>query len=237
MKTIKFIFTVCILSMLTLTSCKYKSGDRAPETTSGKIDTISYALGMYNANSIKSADFGELNLCQFAKGFKDVLDGKKTKLSEDELMMIIQSHLMARQKYTATKNLEDGKAFFEENKTKEGVMETESGLQYKILVEGTGISPELQDTVEVNYRGSFINGEEFDSSYERGESVKFPLNQVIKGWGEGLTYAKEGGQIEIYVPSNLGYGERSYGPIPGNSTLIFQVDLIKVNKFVEKTKK
>ena len=117
------------------------------------------------------------------------------------------------------------------NKEKEGVVETESGLQYKVLVEGTGISPESADTVEVHYEGRLLDGTVFDSSRERGESIEFALNRVIKGWTEGLTYAKEGGQIELYIPADLAYGKRGSGPIPGNATLIFNIELIKVKKF------
>ena len=116
------------------------------------------------------------------------------------------------------------------NKEKEGVVETESGLQYIIEEEGTGIAPAATDTVEVNYEGRLLDGTVFDSSYERGESIKFPLNGVIKGWGEGLTYVKEGGKIRLFIPSSLAYGERATGPIPANSTLIFDVELIKVFK-------
>ena len=114
------------------------------------------------------------------------------------------------------------------------MVETESGLQYKIEVEGTGISPEGADTVEVNYEGRLIDGTVFDSSYDRGESVRFPLNRVIKGWTEGLTYAKEGGKIQLYIPAELGYGKRGTGPIPGNSTLIFDIELVKVSKAAPK---
>ena len=136
--------------------------------------------------------------------------------------------------YESERSLEEGTEFLAANKGKEGVVETESGLQYKIEVEGAGISPEETDTVEVNYEGRLIDGTVFDSSYDRGESVKFPLNRVIKGWTEGLTYAKEGGKIQLYVPAELGYGQRGSGPIPGNSTLIFDIELVKVYKAAPK---
>ena len=139
-----------------------------------------------------------------------------------------------RMTYVAERSLEEGEEFLAANKEKEGVVETESGLQYKIEVEGTGISPEETDTVEVNYEGRLIDGTVFDSSYDRGESVKFPLNRVIKGWTEGLTYVKEGGKIQLYIPAELGYGQRGTGPIPGNSTLIFDIELVKVSKAAPK---
>ena len=189
---------------------------------------------MYYGKMLTSTPFGELNLDQMKKGFKDVLNGEETMLDEQKVGMIIQSYIRDRMTYVAERSLEEGEEFLAANKEKEGVVETESGLQYKIEVEGTGISPEETDTVEVNYVGRLIDGTEFDSSYDRGESVKFPLNRVIKGWTEGLTYVKEGGKIQLYIPAELGYGKRGTGPIPGNSTLIFDIELVKVSKAAPK---
>ena len=159
-----------------------------------------------------------------------MLNEKDVMLDETRLGVIIQTHLMTQQAYRALENLKEGEDFLAANKEKEGVVETESGLQYIIEEEGTGIAPAATDTVEVNYEGRLLDGTVFDSSYERGESIKFPLNGVIKGWGEGLTYVKEGGKIRLFIPSSLAYGERATGPIPANSTLIFDVELIKVFK-------
>lgn len=220
-------------AVLTFSSCgtgTYNEGDRMPETTSAQIDTISYALGMYFGQMITSTQFGELSLNQMKKGFFDVLNEEETMLDEREVMMRIQSYIRDRMAYEAERSLEEGEQFLAANKEEEGVVETESGLQYIIEVEGTGMSPEATDTVEVNYEGRLIDGTVFDSSYDRGESVKFPLNRVIKGWTEGLTYVKEGGKIRLFVPSEMGYGKRGTGPIPGNSVLIFDVELVKVYK-------
>ena len=220
-------------AVLTFSSCgtgTYNEGDRMPETTSAQIDTISYALGMYFGQMITSTQFGELSLNQMKKGFFDVLNEEETMLDEREVMMRIQSYIRDRMAYEAERSLEEGEQFLAANKEEEGVVETESGLQYVIEVEGTGMSPEATDTVEVNYEGRLIDGTVFDSSYDRGESVKFPLNRVIKGWTEGLTYVKEGGKIRLFVPSEMGYGKRGTGPIPGNSVLIFDVELVKVYK-------
>ena len=222
-----------------LSSCAgtYQKGDRMPETTTAQIDTISYAWGMNFGKVIKNNPVGEINLNQVKKGFFDVINDEETLLDEQEMIRLLQSFLRDRMAYVAERSLEEGKEFLAANKEKEGVVETESGLQYKIEVEGTGISPEETDTVEVNYVGRLIDGTVFDSSYDRGESAKFPLNRVIKGWSEGLKYAKEGGRIEIYVPSELGYGGRGAGPIPGNSVLIFDVELVKVSKAKPKEEK
>jgi FKBP-type peptidyl-prolyl cis-trans isomerase len=125
--------------------------------------------------------------------------------------------------------LERGQKFLKENASKEGVKTTASGLQYKILKEGTGRSPKASDTVVVHYKGTTIDGKEFDSSYKRGEPATFPLNAVIKGWTEGLLYLKEGGKAMLYIPSELAYGKRGAGGAIGpDETLIFEVELIKI---------
>jgi FKBP-type peptidyl-prolyl cis-trans isomerase len=130
----------------------------------------------------------------------------------------------------ADPNLEKGEAFLKENATKEGVKTTASGLQYKVLTEGTGKSPQATDTVEVHYKGTLISGKEFDSSYKRGKPATFPLNHVIPGWTEGVQLMKEGAKYQFTIPSKLAYGERGTpgGPIPPNSTLIFEVELIAI---------
>lgn len=125
--------------------------------------------------------------------------------------------------------LETGRAFLAENSKKEGVVTTPSGLQYLVLTEGTGKSPKATDTVEVHYRGTLINGVEFDSSYSRFTTVEFPLNRVIKGWTEGVQTMKEGGKTRFFIPSELAYGKRGAGiDIGPDETLIFEVELIKV---------
>jgi FKBP-type peptidyl-prolyl cis-trans isomerase FkpA/FKBP-type peptidyl-prolyl cis-trans isomerase FklB len=125
--------------------------------------------------------------------------------------------------------LEKGQAFLKENAKKEGVKTTSSGLQYKITKEGTGKNPKATDTVVVHYKGTTIDGKEFDSSYKRGEPTEFPLNAVIKGWTEGLMYLSEGGKATLYIPSELAYGKRGApGAIGPDETLIFEVELIKI---------
>ncbi len=204
-----------------------------PDVTDADIDTVSYVLGMYFASMVNTVDFGELNLAKMREGFYDVLNDRETRVENNNqvLMMYIQQYLFERSTYLSDKAKEEGEKFLEENKAKEGVVETESGLQYMIVQEGSGISPEPNDTVEINYRGTLVNGEEFDSSYERGETAVLPLNRVIKGWTEGMQYVKEGGRINLYIPYDLAYGQRGTGPIPGYSTLIFEVELVKVRKF------
>ncbi|NVK55838.1 MAG: FKBP-type peptidyl-prolyl cis-trans isomerase [Alteromonadaceae bacterium] len=133
-------------------------------------------------------------------------------------------------KEMAAENLEKGAAFLAENAKKEGVITTESGLQYEVLSEGEGESPAATDTVKVHYQGTLLDGTEFDSSYARGEPATFPLNQVIRGWTEGVQTMKEGGKTRFFIPAELAYGERSSGKVTPNSTLIFEVELLEVIK-------
>ncbi|HPE85813.1 MAG TPA: FKBP-type peptidyl-prolyl cis-trans isomerase [Bacteroidales bacterium] len=126
------------------------------------------------------------------------------------------------------KNKQQGIQYLAENKNKAGVIQTESGLQYKVIREGDGTHPTGKSTVRVHYRGTFLNGEVFDSSYDRGESIEFPLDGVIKGWTEGLQLMKPGAKYILYIPSSLAYGDHGMGPIPGGATLIFEVELITV---------
>jgi FKBP-type peptidyl-prolyl cis-trans isomerase len=126
-------------------------------------------------------------------------------------------------------NLEKGQAFLKENASKPGVKTTPSGLQYKVITEGHGKKPKATDTVLVHYRGTMIDGQEFDSSYKRNEPISFPLNGVIPGWTEGVQLMKEGGKIQLFIPSNLAYGSRGAGGvIPPDSTLVFDIELLKV---------
>ena len=234
MKAIRLFVAMCLMGTLVFSSCKFNAGDRIPGTTSAKVDSVSYALGAYFGGMIKSSDFGELNKCEMKKGLNDMMKGGEMVIPEEEIMQVIQTHLMKRMNAIAEMNAVEGASFLAKNGEKEGVVTLESGLQYKVVEEGAGVSPVAADTVEVHYTGKLLDGTVFDSSVERGEPAKCPLSGVIKGWSEGLTYAKEGGKIELYIPSNLGYGPRGYGNIPANSTLIFEVELLKVFPAEEK---
>ncbi len=171
--------------------------------------------------------------------------GRGQILNEEEVsktMMGLQQNMRAKKqaeykermeekKKQGEANIEKGKKFLEENKAKEGVVTLKSGLQYKILKKGTGASPKATDTVKCQYRGTTIDGKEFDSSYERDEPAKFALNRVIKGWTEGLQLMKEGGKWQFFVPAALGYGERGAGQNIGpNEVLIFEIELIGIEK-------
>src|SRR6266704_4574464 len=193
-------------------------------------DKISYSIGRKIGSNLARQNV-EINADALSAGIKDAIAGKP-QLTQDqvkEVMTTFEKDMQAKQKAAGEKNAAEGTKFLEENKKKEGVKTTASGLQYKAIKEGTGAQPKGNDTVTVNYRGTLINGTEFDSSYKRGQPATFPLNGVIKGWTEGLQLMKAGSKYQFFVPPNLAYGDRALGPdIAPNSTLIFDVELLGV---------
>jgi FKBP-type peptidyl-prolyl cis-trans isomerase len=177
-----------------------------------------------------------------AAGIEDSMTGNEPRMDEEEARAVIaklveeqqarqakqREEAQAEREAQAEKNRAEGEAFLAENKSKEGVITTESGLQYKVIVEGDGEKPGAEDTVEVHYRGTLIDGTEFDSSYSRGEPAKFQVNRVIAGWTEALQLMNEGSKWEIYIPSDLAYGSRGAGSNIGpDAVLIFEVELLK----------
>jgi len=198
-------------------------------------EKISYSIGMDIGGNLKRGSV-EVDPDLLAKGLKDSYGGGKTILTEEEARKTIadfQKTLMAKQAETmqklSEKNKADGEKFLAENAKKEGVKSLPSGLQYKEITPGTGKSPKTTDTVTTHYKGTLIDGTEFDSSYKRGEPVSFPVSGVIAGWTEALQLMKEGAKWQLYVPPNLAYGERGAGrEIGPNATLIFEVELISV---------
>ena len=197
-------------------------------------DKESYSLGYQFGQSLKIQGV-EINLDVYLSGIKDFLDGKQPAMTPEEIRTTIselQQKIMALRekelKDLAEKNLGPSMTFLEENKKKEGIKVLPSGLQYKVLTEGSGKTPKATDSVTVNYIGTLINGTEFDNSYRRGQPVTFQANAVIPGWVEALQLMKEGSKWQLFIPPALAYGERGMGPVPPNSTLIFEVELISV---------
>jgi FKBP-type peptidyl-prolyl cis-trans isomerase FklB len=193
-------------------------------------DKVSYSIGL-NIGANLARQNVEINPDALTAGIKDSIAGKP-QLTQDqikEVMTAFEKDLQAKQKAAGEKNAAEGAKFLEENKKKEGVKTTASGLQYKVIKEGTGPQPKATDTVTVNYRGTLIGGKEFDSSYKRGQPATFPLGGVIKGWTEGLQLMKPGSKYQLFVPPDLAYGERAVGPdLSPNSTLIFEVELLEI---------
>ena len=226
-------------AMLLTTGCSTNNKETAAASVSVTEQSpteqkVGYSLGYMMAEGNKES-VADLNIDTFEKGFRDGFEGNKSALTKEQMEKVLTDYQKAQEeKYVKdmeTKTIENktkGAAFLAENAKKEGVKQTASGLQYKVLTAGTGKSPKATDVVEVNYEGKLLDGTVFDSSYERGEPVEFPLNQVIAGWTEGVQLMKEGGKYEFYIPSDLAYGEAGNQGIDPNSTLVFVVELLKV---------
>src|SRR5437764_5570577 len=193
-------------------------------------DKVSYSLGLNIGFNLGRQNV-PINPNALGAGIKDAIAGKP-QLTPDQIketMTAFEKDMEQKQKAAAVKNASEGAKFLEENKKKEGVKTTASGLQYKVVKEGTGAQPKANDTVTVNYRGILINGTEFDSSYKRGEPATFPVNGVIKGWTEALQLMKAGSKYQLFIPPALAYGPQSPSPqIPPNALLIFEVELLNV---------
>ena len=192
------------------------------------MDQVSYALGMSIGHQLQQMDAAEVNVDDFAKAIKDVFAGKAS-ISDTEAQAAVEAFFTQKAEEQAKGAKAEGESFLAENSTKEGVVTLASGLQYQVLCEGNGKRPSATDQVECHYEGTLINGQVFDSSYRRGETATFGLNQVIAGWTEGLQLMQEGAKYRFFIPYTLGYGERGAGQsIPPFATLIFDVELVKV---------
>jgi len=217
-----------LLVVVSLTSTAQKKAELKTQK-----QKASYGIGLNIGKNFKE-QFPDVDVDAMVRGFKDALAGTKPAISDQELAMVMKSfqeEMMQKktEKDAAEleKNKKAGDAFLAENKKKEGVVTTASGLQYKVIKEGTGPKPKATDTVECNYRGTLIDGKEFDSSYKRGEPAKFVLGRVIPGWIEGLQLMSVGSKYEFYIPSNLAYGDQGAGADIGpGATLIFEVELL-----------
>ncbi len=240
------IFSITIALFL-LVSCGAEAQNKKEQTKpivlKNAQDSISYIIGTQWGGSL-AMDSVKVNIDALKQGIVDALNGTQIEMDQakvDAMMQALVAEInVRRQQGEASKqeetnqmanvNLQKGKAFLEQNKTKPGVKVTASGLQYKEITPGTGKSPKATDKVKVHYKGTFINGEEFDSSYKRGEPIEFPLSGVIKGWTEGLQLMKTGGKMQFVIPSDLAYGENAHPSIGPNQVLIFEVELLDVTE-------
>jgi len=198
------------------------------------VDSLNYFLGVNMGYSLEQAPW-DVDANLVASGIIQVLNDSSmyNQITADAIFRGLNQDLSAKEKQKAeveaVENLEKGAAFLEENGAKEGVVTTKSGLQYKVITPGDGPIPADTSNVTVNYEGKLINGEVFDSSYDSGDPVSFRLDRVIPGWTEGLQLMPVGSTYEFYIPSNLGYGAMGNSRIPGNSVLIFKVELLSIN--------
>jgi FKBP-type peptidyl-prolyl cis-trans isomerase len=195
-----------------------------------ELNNVSYAIGLSVASSLKEQNLDQLDPTVLSNAIKDVFENKTPKFSPNEAQDIIQNYLKELSEKQFAKNKEEGEAFLTENGAKTGITTTASGLQFEVVVEGTGKTPSATDVVEVHYHGTLINGNVFDSSIERGTPATFGVNQVIKGWTEALQLMKEGSKYRLYIPQDLAYGAHPHpgGPIEPLMALIFDVELITV---------
>ena len=196
-------------------------------------DKFSYALGLQLGQNVVTQSM-DLNSDALLLGISDMIKGQNMRLTNEEIQQAAsnyESQQQIIQDGMGQKNKLEGEKFLAENKIKSGVVELNSGLQYKVIIGGEGAKPAVIDTEVVHYRGTLINGKEFDSSYSRGEPVSFPVNGVIQGWQEALPLMKVGSKWQIFVPANLAYGDKGAGPVIGpSSTLIFDIELMSISK-------
>lgn len=192
----------------------------------------SYVIG-FNIGSNMKRDQIDLDVDSFMVALEDALKGKESSVTPQEaqqVMMNLQMNMQAKMMKSAEENKAKGDAFLAANKIKDGVKATASGLQYRVIKEGAGRRPRANNTVTVHYAGRLIDGTEFDSSYKRNQPATFKLDEVIRGWTEGLQLMTVGSKYELVIPSDLGYGPRGNQKIPGGSVLVFEVELVSIDK-------
>jgi len=236
----KIFFVSCALCAFILASCcggKTSNEKQPVAITAADVDSVSYMMGYSFGMQIKEGNFGGLEYSGIMKGMKDAASGIDVDVME--FRRIVNSFLDKRRKALAEEMLVKSAEFLEQKRVEEGVDSTMTGLLYKIIREGEGPRPMAIDTVEVNYEGTNLDGKVFDSSYERGNTATFPLEGVIKGWTEGLQLVGEGGEIMLYIPASMAYGEYGGGnpDIRPNEALTFRVELLKVKPFVPRENK
>lgn len=234
--------SLTVLGALGITALNGFAQDATEIKLESREAKISYSIGVNIGNDIKRSferQGVEVTPSILAKGIQDALSDSEKLMSDEEMMQLLkvfqqemQEKMMAqsaKKNASADANKEAGEAFLAKNRSREGVVSLPSGLQYEVIQAGTGKSPSATDTVEVHYKGTLIDGKEFDSSYKRGQPATFPVNGVIKGWTEALQLMKEGAKWKLYIPSDLAYGSRGAGSDIGpNSTLVFDVELLQV---------
>jgi len=238
MKLKNLLFTA-LAAVVVLTSCNNgqsqstpdKSGDASEAVVlTNALDTASYAWGVNLGTYLTSQSYDEINYDVLVKALEDALSGTPTQISDQEARMIIEGYAKKLASKKGEKNRIESKLFLEENKTKEGVVTLPSGLQYKVITEGTGPKPLSTDKVSVHYHGTIIDGTVFDSSVERNEPAEFGVTQVIKGWTEALQLMNVGSKWTLYIPADLAYGDnpRPGGAIQPGMALIFEVELLAI---------
>jgi len=227
----------CGFAFLVFTGCNNEFDTDKPADLTSDLDSLSYSLGYLYGENLSNEGVEDINFNNFIAGFNRALNKEDAELNDFEMQMTLQrfqqelqEQQTARREEQSEINTQAGSEFLVENAAKEDILETDSGLQYRVVEEGTGERPTEESEVEVHYRGKLLDGREFDSSYERGEPTTFPVNRVIPGWTEGLQLMREGATYEFFIPAELAYGSNPpRGSIiePG-AVLVFEVELIEV---------
>jgi FKBP-type peptidyl-prolyl cis-trans isomerase FklB len=232
----RLFLTLMLLTSLGFVGCAQEKKEITKEDLDTQMKQVSYSIGHDIGKNLKAQNI-DIQLDELAKGISDAMAGTSlmTEKEISEVIMAFREQHTARQnvqkQMESEKNKKAGEEFLAANKTKEGVVTTASGLQYKVLKSGNGPKPTMSDRVKVHYTGKFIDGEEFDSSTKRGEPIVFGLNGVIKGWGEALQLMSVGDKWELFIPSEIAYGVSGKPPVIGPSqTLVFEVELIEIVK-------
>ena len=228
----KYLVSIFVVASILLASC---GGGKPNYKVSLKndVDSASYYFGYFNGKQLAAqGGLDDLNTDAIAKGWRDAQKNVELVETDEDVNMFMQKFFMNVQTRAQEKSRKEGQDFLEANKKKQGVVTLPSGLQYRIIEEGSGIKPTTEDVVDVVYHGTLIDGTVFDSSIERNDTASFEVNGVVAGFSEALTLMNEGSKWEVFIPSDLGYGEMGrYGsPIKPNSVLIFEIDLVKVIK-------
>jgi len=220
--------------VMSLSSC----GELSKNTKiTNQVDSVSYCLGSTFGKNLERSGLGDVNEAVMMDAMRTAIANGDLKIDIKDANKIIGDYVQAAKMKKASANIEIGTKFLEENKSKEGVTTTESGLQYKVITKGDGVKPAATDVVKVHYTGKLIDGKVFDSSVERGTPAEFPVNRVIPGWTEALQLMTVGSKYELYIPANLAYGERGAGAdIAPNATLIFEVELLDIVSSEESAK-
>jgi len=228
---IKGLVILAVATAMIVSSCNPKSSVTGTKVKSAD-DSLAYALGIANYFYYMS-DSIDIDPVLLAKGMLDAKAGKNT-LDEQSAQGFVMTYMQKRQaekmKAMYGKNIDEGEKFLSENKKRDGVQETTSGLQYEVITQGTGPKPGPTDVVKVHYTGTLLDSTKFDSSVDRGEPASFGVNQVIKGWQEAIQLMPVGSKYKFYIPYELAYGEQGQGPIPPYSTLVFEVELLDIVK-------
>lgn len=225
---IRIFITTTLLGVFFLVSCQTKL---ANVNLQSELDSVSYCIGLSIGSNLQSSPMKEINYLAVAKGMEEGFGGKNT-IDPYEANRIISVYMQRLENQSSVNNKAESEEFLAENKTKSGVVTLESGLQYRIIREGTGLKPKVTDNVTVHYHGTLTDGTVFDSSVERGEPATFPVNGVIQGWQEALQLMPVGSKWELFIPSDLAYGSRAMpgSKIQANMALIFEVELISINE-------